>query len=344
MGGMRIALLALLAALLVAAPAAHAAVEIHSHRGGPVAAGVPVTPEDTQEAFEYGHSIGADVVELDAKLSSDRVPVVIHDATLDRTTDCTGQVAQRNAAELAQCHVDILGTDTTIKQVPGSTVAIPKLADVLVWAKANGVKLNLEIKNQPTDPDYDGSPGFATAVLDAVTASGIPRDHVLVQSFWPPNLDVAKAAGYRTSFLTLAQSNNGSIEVAQARGYDVMSPAWPPSSNPADYVRRAHAAGKPVVPYTFNQADEVVAAVEAGVDGVIANDVIVAQRVVYGVDCPTARTREEGARASLAKARAARARAARGAPRARAGAKVGRANVKRQTAKRLRLKVCTPGA
>ncbi|HEX8745282.1 MAG TPA: glycerophosphodiester phosphodiesterase family protein, partial [Thermoleophilaceae bacterium] len=103
---MRSALLALVLTLALAAPAA-AAVEIHSHRGGPIAAGEPITPEDTQEAFEFGHENGADIVELDAKLSSDRVPVVIHDATLDRTTDCTGQVAQKSAAELAACHVDV---------------------------------------------------------------------------------------------------------------------------------------------------------------------------------------------------------------------------------------------
>ncbi|HEX8052150.1 MAG TPA: glycerophosphodiester phosphodiesterase [Thermoleophilaceae bacterium] len=339
---MRIALLALVLSLVAAAPAA-AAVEIHAHRGGPVAAGVPVTPEDTQESFAFGDSIGADVVELDAKLSSDRVPMVMHDATLDRTTDCDGQISQRTAAELAACHVDVIGTEADIRQVPGATVAIPKLADVLAWAKANDVHLNLEIKNQPTDPDYDGSSGFATAVLDAVTASGVPRDHVLIQSFWPPNLDVAKAAGFRTSFLTLAQSNNGSIEVAQSRGYDVMSPAWPPSSNPTDYVQRAHAAGKPVVPYTFNKADEVQAAVEAGVDGVIANDVIVAQHVIYGVDCPTSRTREASQRKSLARIRKARNRA-RGTNRIRLSAEVKRINGKRQAAKRLRLKVCTPGA
>jgi glycerophosphoryl diester phosphodiesterase len=338
---MRIVLLALALVLALAGPAA-AATEIHAHRGGPLVAGDPFTPEDAQPAFDFADSNGADVIELDAKLSSDGVPVIIHDATLDRTTDCSGEVGQRSAAELAGCHVDTIGTDQKIKQVPGATVPIPRLADVLAWAKANGVKLNLEIKNQPTDPDFDPGSTFATRIVDTVTASGIPRDWVLIQSFWPPNLDVAKAAGYRTSFLTLANSDNGTIEFAQSRGYDVMSPSWPPS-NPSDYVRRAHAAGKRVIPYTFNTADQVRAAVEAGVDGVIANDVIVAQRVIYGIDCPAARLREAKLRTSLAKARTARSRA-RGAARTRAHAKVRRANAKRQAAKRTRLKVCTPGA
>ena len=340
MPSMRVPLLAAVLALLAAAPA-DAATEIHAHRGGPVVAGAPHTPEDAQPAFDFGDSIGSDWIELDAKISSDGVPVIIHDATLDRTTDCTGQVAQRTAAELAQCRVDVIGTDSNIKQVPGATVPVPKLSDVLAWARANGVRLNLEIKNQPTDPDYDPGSRFASTILDTVAASGLPRDHVLIQSFWPPNLDVAEAAGFSTALLTLANSSNGSIEFAQSRGYEVLSPSWP-VPNAADYVKRAHAAGKRVVPYTFNKGEEVSAAVDAGVDAVIANDVVVAQRVIYGIDCPAARVREARLRTSMVKARTRRARA-RGAAWRRADASVKRANAKRQAAKRLRRKVCTPG-
>jgi glycerophosphoryl diester phosphodiesterase len=336
----RPALLALALLLAAAAPAAAATTEIHAHRGGPIASGAPATPEDTQPAFDFGDSIGADWIELDSKLSADRVPMVIHDATLDRTTNCAGQVRQKTAAELAECRVDILGTDTNIREVPGSTVAVPKLADVLAWAKANGVRLNLEIKNQPTDPDYDGSSGFATAILDVVAASGLPRDHVLIQSFWPANLDVAKAAGFRTSFLTLAQSNQGSLEVAQSRGYDVLSPGWPVT---ADYVKRAHDAGKPVVPYTFNKAEDVMAAMEVGVDAVITNDVLAAQDAIYGTDCVAAQRAENVEIGNLKRARRARARAKRGEARAKAAADVRRVNLDRQKAKRLRLKICTPG-
>jgi glycerophosphoryl diester phosphodiesterase len=331
-------------AVVLALPApASAAVEIHAHRGGPLAAGAPDVPEDTQPAFEKGDSIGADWIELDAKLTADRVPVAIHDATLDRTTDCTGQVAARTLAQLADCHVDTIGTDTSITQVPGATVPVPRLADVLAWARAEGVRLNLEIKNQPTDPDYDGSSGFATAVLDVVAASGIPRDDVLIQSFWPPNLDVAEGAGFRTSFLTLAQSSTGSIEFAQARGYDVMSPAWP-VPNAADYVRRAHDAGKPVVPYTFKGVEDVQDAMAAGVDAVITNDVLLAQRAIYGVDCLQARKDEAALRTALAKARRSRSAARGRSARASAAAAVRRVNKRRQTAKRARLRVCTPGA
>ena len=334
-------LIVVAAALLAAAPAqAQAATEIHAHRGGPLAAGAPDQPEDAQPAFDNGHGIGADWIELDSKLTRDGVPVIIHDATLDRTTNCTGEVADKTAAELEACRVDVLGTDSTIRQIANPTVAIPKLADVLAWAKAEDVKLNLEIKNLPTDPDYDPTPAFARRVLETVVASGIPRDWVLIQSFWPPNLDEAKLAGFRTSLLTLKDMNEQGIEFAQARGYDVVSPAWPVSR---EYVQRAHAAGKPVVPYTFNKPEEVLAAVAVGVDAVITNDVIVAQRVIYGRDCPALRVAERSLTVGLARARRARDRARSRRARRAAAEGVRRVNLKRRSTKRMRLKVCTPG-
>lgn len=331
----------LLLALVLAAPAG-AVPAIQAHRGGPLVDGRAAQPEDAQPAFDASHAAGADVMELDAKLSSDGVPFVHHDATLDRTTDCAGQVRQKTAAELDACRVDTIGTDSKITQVPGAQVPIPRLSAFLAWAKAQKAHINLEIKNQPTDPDYDSTPGFARTILAAVNAAEIPRDRVLIQSFWPPNLDEAKLQGFRTAYLSLAQSNTSAIEFADSRGYDVVSPAWPVSNDPAAYVKRAHDAGLAIVPYTFNEEDDVRTAVEAGVDGVITNDVNVAQRAVYGADCATARSREEARRTALAKARAARA-GKRGDAWRRANAKVKSVNAQRQSAKRLRLRVCTPG-
>jgi glycerophosphoryl diester phosphodiesterase len=341
MRAMRRFLLALALALVVAAPAA-AEPAIHAHRGGPLHVGAPFQPEDAQPAFDASHAEGADVMELDAKLSSDGVPFVLHDATLDRTTDCAGEIRRKTAAELASCHVNTIGTEAKITEVPGAQVPVPRLSDFLAWAKAQKAHINLEIKNQPTDPDYDGTPGFARAVLAVVTESQIPKDRVLIQSFWPPNLDEAKAQGFRTSYLSLQQSNPGAIDFAARRGYEVLSPGWPLASDNAAYVKRAHDAGLTVVPYTIDDAEDVQAAVEAGVDGIITNDLSTTQRVVYGADCATARQREDAQRKALAKARAARV-GKRGDAWRRANAKVKSVNVKRQAAKRLRRKVCTPG-
>jgi glycerophosphoryl diester phosphodiesterase len=65
-------------------------------------------------------------VEVDAKLTEDGVPVPIHDATLDRTTNCTGEARTFTLAELAGCRTDVLGS-------PGSPLptrpAKPRMPD-----------------------------------------------------------------------------------------------------------------------------------------------------------------------------------------------------------------------
>ena len=276
----RLGLVTFALGLALPVPAALAAAEIHAHRGGTLAEGVPVTPENSMTAFGNALDIGADVIELDARLTKDGVPVVIHDATLERTTTCSGVVRDRTLAQLRACKIDILGTSGNFVPAPESDEPIPTLAGVLSWARPNRhVRLNLEIKNQPTDPDFDPTPAFALSVLEALEASGIEKERVLIQSFWPLNLDLAQLRGFDTSLLTLMPLNEGGILYATARLYDWVSPGWPPLDS-ASYVQLAHTLGKKVVPYTLNTDDTIGAAGSAGVDAVITDDPPRAQRVL----------------------------------------------------------------
>jgi glycerophosphoryl diester phosphodiesterase len=272
-------LIALGAAALTLAAAAPATAKtpfagIQAHRGGAMQNGTPVQPENSLEAFKNAHdNIHADVIEMDAKLTADNVPVIMHDATLDRTTNCTGPVRQRTAADLAaNCRIDTIGAEANVKPATGPGVAIPTLASVLAWAKTDKVKLSIEIKNQPTDSeDYDATPAFATAVLDTIDQSGIDKKLVLIQSFWPPNLDVAKARGFQTILLLLQQgANQQGIDLAKQ--YGAVSPGWPTAQDPKTFVENAHAAGLPVIPYTIDDAKEIDRALAVGSDAVITND------------------------------------------------------------------------
>ena len=69
---------------------------VYAHRGG-----AALAPENTLRGLRRRAGAGADGIELDVRLSRDGVAVVIHDPTLDRTTDATGPVDGRTAAELA---------------------------------------------------------------------------------------------------------------------------------------------------------------------------------------------------------------------------------------------------
>lgn len=267
---------------LVLAPAAHAAVpSVHSHRGGPVLDGVPTYPEETMPAFRNAAESLHTVLELDAKLTEDRVPVVIHDDTLDRTTDCEGLVAERTLAELAECPAVVLGAPgNDLKTAPApEPVPIATLAEVLAFAKSGGFVVNLEIKNYPNEDDYDPTSGFANRVMDVVLESKISSKQVIIQSFTPANLDVAEARmpEAELAFLSLAPTNDAALDFAASNGWDWISPAWPITKA---YVDKAHSKNLRVVPYTINRADAVSAAAKAGVDAVITDDPLMALKTL----------------------------------------------------------------
>lgn len=296
----RLRLTAVLAGAISAAlalpspPPSAASPYIHAHRGGPLATEGGKQrarfPENSLPAFRESARRGF-VLELDAKLTADRVPVVLHDPTLDRTTNCAGRVDAITIAELrSRCRIDVLGTDETSRSLgPGDRrrAKVPALVQVLKLAKRHGATVNLEVKNAPTDPDFDIGNGFARAVADAVRASGFPPSRLIVQSFWPGNLEVFEADPYfdsaASSLLTLSVLNDAGPAIAAARGYEWVSPAWPVS--PA-YIATAHALGLQVVPYTLDDPDDIDAAVRSGVDAVISNDPRLARARVRAVSPP----------------------------------------------------------
>ena len=278
---MRARALAVLLFLLAPLPAAaQGPPAIHAHRGGPVLAGVPTFPEETMPAFRNAAREGY-WLEMDAKITSDGVPVVFHDATLDRVTPCTGEVRARTVAELGDCRVDVLGSPGGgLPTKPTDPVEpIPTLIDALAFAREEGAFVNLEIKNQPTDPDFDDSRGFADRVMEVVLDSGFPKERLIVQSFWPPNLEVAqeRLPGVETAFLTLSAANDGGPAFASSMGFEWVSPEWPVST---DYVQSARQAQRRIVPFTLNLQSEVRDAAALGLDALITDDPLMAQRAL----------------------------------------------------------------
>lgn len=264
-------------ALLGAAPAAAAEIEVHAHRGGTLHRGVAVTPENSMTAFRRAHGVDVHKIEVDAKLTADGVPVIMHDATLDRTTNCSGLVRERTLAELAPCRIDIIGTTGNFRQV-GPREPIPTLEDFLAWARENGAGVNLEIKNLPTDPDFDRTGAFARTVVQAAQAAGLPADQIMLQTFWPPDLEVAREAGFRTSLLTLRPFNESALAYASLYDHEMVGPEW--QLVEPGYVTAAQAVGRRVITWTLNSEAALDEAVAAGVDGVISDDPALALEAV----------------------------------------------------------------
>ena len=122
-----------------------AARPVIAHRGASAEA-----PENTLPAFEAAVQRGADAVELDVRLTADGAPVVIHDDTLDRTTDRTGLVGAHTLAELRTVDAGARFTPDQGRTYPyrGGDARIPTLGEVL-WAFPR-MPVLLEIKEPET--------------------------------------------------------------------------------------------------------------------------------------------------------------------------------------------------
>jgi glycerophosphoryl diester phosphodiesterase len=106
-----------------------------AHRGGGAFA-----PENTIAAIRIGHERGFRAVEFDATLCADPEPILMHDSTLDRTTDATGPVAERSWAELARLDAGRWFS----RNFAGEP--IPRLTDAIGFCRLHQVWINAEIK------------------------------------------------------------------------------------------------------------------------------------------------------------------------------------------------------
>lgn len=161
-----------------------------AHRGALRAA-----PENTIPAFEQALAQGADGVELDVILSRDGEVVIIHDDTLQRTTNGRGPVADLTLAELKQ-----LDAGAWFDARFAGT-CIPTLAEALAALSAPA-RINVELKAPP----YPATSALAARALAVVRAAGA-EDRVLFSSFSPWMVQQARSAGVDPVRLALLAVN-----------------------------------------------------------------------------------------------------------------------------------------
>ena len=230
-------------------------------------------PENTLSSFAAALDLGARIVELDVRLSADGVPVVMHDPSVERTTDGAGFVHELTAERLGRLHA---GTS----EYPAG---VPTLADALRLVSGRGA-VALEIKNIPGEPAYDpeGEP-IVEAALEEVERTGFPGA-VLVLSFNPRSIAAAKriAPETATGFLTneLVPPADG-LAHAVEMGHDLVLPGTRsllPLGEP--FVRDAHEAGVRVGTWTADDPGTVRTLLTWGVDAIATNDPAMALAVL----------------------------------------------------------------
>jgi glycerophosphoryl diester phosphodiesterase len=237
---------------------------VFAHRGG-----AGLAPENTMPAFDRGLSLGADGLEFDVHLSKDGVPVIIHDPTVDRTTNGTGAVADLTAAELAALDAGYRFEQDGAFPWRGRGGGVPALADVLT--RFPGVPLLIELKT--------AEPRLAHRVIDMVRAVG-PTDHLIIGSFLQGALDAVRA--YAPEVRTGADVDEIKGGVAATLFSDAPAPLRFHSFQvpeifagqrivTPEFVARARAAGVGFTVWTVNDAEHIRRLLDWGVDGLITD-------------------------------------------------------------------------
>lgn len=228
--------------------------EIWAHRGASAR-----QPENTIAAFAAAMEAGADGVELDVQLTSDGVPVVIHDETVDRTHDGTGTVSSFTLAQLQK-----LKSKIKPKGDPMVT-RIPTLAEVLDLLATGSQLINVELKN--TVEPYKG---LEKKVLTAVAERKLSR-RVVLSSFNHYSLQRLRERGWTGE---LAAVHDGMLREPWRyfRELDVQA-VHPPRHvlMVPGFVTRAHRAGFKVRVWTVNKSAQRQRCVRLGVDGIFTD-------------------------------------------------------------------------
>lgn len=236
-----------------------------------------VAPENTLPAIRHGVEAGAQAIEIDLHASRDGHLVVIHDPTLDRTTDGTGPVEDRTLQELRALDAGHGFTPDGGDSFPfrGQGIRIPTLDEAM--DAIGQLPAILEVKS---------------AAAGRKLAEWLPgrpeRERVIVGGFDAEAVRPAgEAARWRCAYQTDLRGFVvwGKLGISRPLPDDLTAAMVPVRKGPLrivtrGFVRRMHARGKGVFVWTVNRPEEMRGLFDLGVDGLISDYPAVLRRVV----------------------------------------------------------------
>jgi glycerophosphoryl diester phosphodiesterase len=234
---------------------------IVAHRGAPTE-----RPENTLAAFEAAIAAGAGAVEFDVRLTADGRPVVLHDATLDRTTDGAGLVRDHALAEVLALR---------IRESHDASYGVPTLHETLALVSGRAA-VDIEIKNVPGDPDFDPENEVAVGLVHrALDDVGFVGD-VIVSSFNPRSVAASRALRPEvpTGLLTTVDVDAAAaLHFAAEQGLSWVLPFTDRVEEQGDgFADAAHASGLLVGTWIVDDADRARTLLAAGVDALATNE------------------------------------------------------------------------
>jgi len=235
---------------------------IIGHRGYPAK-----YPENTLAAFQGALAAGVKMIELDVMLSRDRRLVVIHDESLERTTNGKGAVADHTLAELKRLDAGSWFDAAFAGQ------QLPELGEVLDLVNGR-IYTNIEIKSSAYEAHHP--PDAVEKQVVELLRQKQMLDMVLVSSFDVNILEqlAAMKAAPAVAFISEEPAGKDTLEMCTR----LNAFSWHPDCKiltPAQ-VEMMHAHGINVFPWTVNELEDFNAMRDMKVEGVITNDPMLA--------------------------------------------------------------------
>ena len=241
-----------------------------AHQGGD-----GVCPGNTMFAFERAVEIGADVLEMDAHITKDSQIVLMHDETVDDTTDGKGLIEDLTLAQLTELDAAYQWSNDDGKTFPhrGLGIQVPTLKEV--FEKFPQMRYVIEIKLTKNPIDKPLCNLIRQFNMQAKVMIASFHDEAM-QNFRTACPEVATSAS-RTevrNFVLLGKVFLSGFVVPQ---YQTIQPPYDPSESMGimilteRFIRQAHSKNIKVEPWTVNDPELIEQYIEWGVDGIITD-------------------------------------------------------------------------
>lgn len=235
-----------------------------AHRGG-----AGLFPENTLYAFEQSYKLGVDVLELDVRRTADGALVVLHDATVDRTTDGTGKISEMTLAEAKKLDAGFRFTlDGTNFPLREKEVRIPTLQEVL--EALPDARFNIEMKQE----------GLVEPLCELIRTRKM-IDKTVVASFRQTVLDefrtecreVATSAGPSevSRFLAMYKSGLGASYSPAMQALQVPENLAGLQVISKEFVTTANRLNLEVHAWTINETADMQRLLSLGVNGIMTD-------------------------------------------------------------------------
>ncbi len=247
-------------------------VMVIAHQGGEW-----LRPSNTLVAFDHAVELGVDVLEMDIHQTKDGVIILMHDATVDRTTDGSGAIKEMSFAEIRELDAGYYWSDDGDETFPyrGQGIQVPTLEEM--FQRYPDMRMNIEIKQETPSMvrpfcqlirDYNMEEKLLVATFHQVTMEEFREvcPHVLTSMVEP---EIQRFFGLNTIFL-------GALFQAPGTAFQVPLTSSLPLIGEVDvvterFIHAAHSHNIQVHAWTINDPAEMERLIGLGVDGIITD-------------------------------------------------------------------------